>query len=148
MAQFTRIFTKLPQAISERAFNWGTDDIYVMLVYGYVPNVDHNHVSDVVAYELDSTDPLTKYVRLPITGRHTTRDDTNKRMTYFGDDVTWPVARFEADGIIIFSNTGDDTTSPIYVYLGFGEAKKSSDTPFSVKWSTAEGIFYVAGVNG
>lgn len=114
-----------------------TADLWVMLTYGYVPDIEaHNYVSAAAGFEVIGEG----YSRVKLENASLVRDTVNNRMVLTADDITWSLANFQADGAVLFINTNDDTTSPLITFLDFGSVKRSQNTPFIIQWSSAEGI--------
>lgn len=125
------------QQLTNGQLDLATADLWVMLTFGYVPSIDgDNYVSAANIFESTGDG----YTRVQLTNVTLTRDVVNNRMVLTADDITWPMANFQADGAILFVNTNDDTTSALITFLDFGTVQRSQNTPFVIQWSPAEGI--------
>jgi hypothetical protein len=125
------------EKISSGLLDLATADLWLMLTDGYVPSINtHEYVSSASSYETTGSG----YTRVQLQNVSLTRDTVNNRMVLSADDITWSLANFQADGAIIFVDTGDDTTSYMITFLDFGTTASSQNTPFVIEWSDAEGI--------
>jgi len=114
----------------------------IMLIIGYTPNVaSHNFVSDIKLYEVN--DVGTNYFRKDLSSLSISRDDVNNRIVMKGDDLRWDLASFSTDAAVIYINTGNDFTSKLVAYYGFGSIKSSSRTAFQLIWNSVQGILYL-----
>lgn len=130
------VFNIARQQMSTGELNLSAADTWVMLTDGYVPNIEtHNYVSAVNAYEVGGDG----YTRYKLENTSLTRDTINNRMVYTADNLSWMFANFEADGAVLFVNTGNDNTSSLITFLDFGGTKRSQNTPFQLIWGE-EGI--------
>ena len=125
------------QLLTSGQLDLATADLWLLLTYGYVPDIDaDNYAANSNSFEATGDG----YTRVKLTNVTLTRDAINNRMVLTADDITWPLANFQADGAVLFINTNDDTTSPQVTFLDFGTVQSSQNTPFVIQWSPAEGI--------
>ena len=126
--------------LSAGQLDLATANLWLMLSYGYVPNVSNDqYVSSVAPFEVTGD----AYTRVQLTNVSLTLDVVNNRMVLTADNITWSQANFQADGAVIFVDTGDDTTSTLVTFLDFGQAMRSNFTPFNIQWSPDEGILNI-----
>jgi len=134
------VYNIAKEKLSEGLLDLSTADLWLMLSFGYVPNAEsHNYVSAVAPYEVTGD----AYSRVKLTNVSLTRDTVNNRMVLRADDITWNLANFQADGAVIFVDTGNDATSMMITFLDFDGSKRSQHTPFIIQWSVAEGILNI-----
>ena len=125
------------QLLTSGQLDLATADLWLLLTYGYVPDIDaDNYAANSNSFEATGDG----YTRVKLTNVTLTRDAINNRMVLTADDITWPLANFQADGAVLFINTNADTTSPQVTFLDFGTVQSSQNTPFVIQWSPAEGI--------
>lgn len=134
------VYNIAKEKLSGGLLDLSTADLWLMLTFGYVPNVDgHSYVSAAAPYEVTGD----AYSRVKLTNVTLTRDTVNNRMVLRADDITWNLANFQADGAVIFVDTGNDATSMLITFLDFDGSKRSQYTPFIIQWSAAEGILNI-----
>lgn len=114
-----------------------------LLVYStYTFDRDHNVVTD-----LTNEASGTGYARKTSIGSKTwTQDDTNDRVAFDAEDLTWTSMDTGATtlgGVVLYFNTGTDSTSELICYIdtgGFPKAVQGVD--LTIQWD-ANGIFYL-----
>jgi hypothetical protein len=97
------------------------DDIQVLLIAStpYTPDADHDFIdesgaSDIVDAELSGAG----YARKSLATKTIVEDDPNNRAEYNADDLAYTGADFGTiAAVIVFKNTGVDTTSVVIAYL-------------------------------
>lgn len=100
------------------AWDSGVDsDFQVLLVgTGYTPNPDHDHVSDVIAYELSGTGYSRQ--NLALAGRVVVEDDTNDRAQLSANSVTWTgISAGTIRYAIVFKNNTNDNTRALVAWI-------------------------------
>lgn len=136
------VYNKFKDQLIRNEIDLLADDIKVMLVLDYNPEVDlHEFVSDVNSYEISGVG--YDYGGKSLTNKSLERDDVNDRVKFSADNVSWENSYLSADGIILYKNTGDYSSSSLIVYIEFDFIKESSNTSLRVEWSIHEGIFYI-----
>lgn len=140
------IYNRAKKEIADGTIDLVVDDIQVMLVTStYVPNADHDFIdaggaSDPVDAELAGTG----YTRKSLTTKAIAEDDVNDRAEYDADDVTWTAINAgTADALIVFKNTGVDTTSVLIAFIDSGFPVTTNGGDLTVQWN-AEGILQFA----
>jgi hypothetical protein len=134
------VYNIAKEKISKAQLDLSTANLWLMLSYGYVPSVDgDSYVSSVAPFEVTGD----AYTRVKLANVSLTRDTVNNRMVLKADNITWNQANFQADGAVIFVDTGDDATAMLVTFLDFGQSMRSNFTPFSIEWSSAEGILNI-----
>ncbi len=121
---------------------WGTTSVGVLLVTStYTPNADHNFVSD-ITNELSGGG----YARLTaIASQSITEDDTNDRVDYVGQKVTFPSLGAAAGTpryAIVFDRTG--ASDAARELLGWVDLTAGAPTPdgnnYEVRWNGTDGV--------
>lgn len=134
------VYNIAKEKLSEAELDLSTANLWLMLTFGYVPNVDgDSYVAVADSYEVTGDG----YSRVKLANVTLTRDTVNNRMVLRADDITWNQANFQADGAVIFVDTGNDSTSMLITFLDFEESKRSQYTSFIIQWSAAEGILNI-----
>ncbi len=120
-------------------FNFLQDDLKVILVNNYSPDIDnHENLEDVTAYEISGVGYSTGGKSLE--GKTVTRDNVNDRIVFNASATQWENSYLRATGAIIYNNTSDDKY--LVAFIDFGEAKVSNNTSLRIEWNDIEGIFY------
>jgi hypothetical protein len=134
------VFNIAKEKLSEAQLDLATANLWLMLSYGYAPNVNgDSYVSAVAPFEVTGD----AYTRVKLANVSLELDTVNNRMVLRADGITWNQANFQADGAVIFVDTGNDNTSMLITFLDFGGVMRSSFTPFSIEWGAAEGILNI-----
>lgn len=116
--------------------NLDTGPIQLLLLNSAaVFNRDDDFVSTIAANEIATTG----YTRQTLANTTITLDDTNDRVTYDADDVTWaalgpavggPVVGFA----VVFRNTGADGTSPLLINYDLVDTQ-TNGSAFTIQWN-------------
>jgi len=125
--------------VFNKEIDWDTDTIKVaLLTSSYTPDQDaHDYFDDVSANEVSGTG-------------YTAGGETlaNKTITYTGatnvmkldaDDVTWSSSTITARYAVVYEDTGTPSTSPLLLYVDFGQDFSTSGGNFTITWN-ASGI--------
>ena len=121
---------------------WGTTVVNCLLVTSsYTPNADHNFVSEVTANELSGGN----YVRKTLANEAgPTEDDTNDRITYNADDITWTALQAAAGtpayAIIYDDTAGTDATKELIAWITLTSPPTPNGGDYQVQWDAA-GLF-------
>lgn len=118
-----------------------TTTIKAMLVTGsYVPDKDlHEFIDDVTnessgtGYTAGGKEVLNRLIAI---------DNTLDLAKYDANDITWSSSTVTARGVVLYKDTGTPSTSPLIMYIDFGENKSSTDGDFSIFWHE-NGIFTI-----
>lgn len=135
-------YNKAKNLMMQNELDLVNDDIKIILVVGYTPDIDnHDFYSDVSAYETTGAGYTSGGQEL--SGRTFERDDLNDRTEFQADDVIWETSTISANGAIIYKDTGTLTTSPLVAFVDFESGKSSDGTDFKIEWSDQEGVIYL-----
>ena len=128
-----------------------TNTLAVMLLKStYTPNPDHQHISDIVAYECNATGYTGGYggaSRFTIAGTTVTEDTTLNRAVFSATDpaiwgslggVTNNTLQYIA---VVRQSGGNDTVAHVIAILDFNTTFTTTGGSFQVQWNTS-GIFY------
>lgn len=119
---------------------WGTTAVGVALVTStYVPNADHNFVSD-LTNELSGGN----YARVTTIGSQSvTEDDTNDRADVEGAKVTFTSLQAAAGTpqyAIVYDNTnGTDATRDLLCWIDLGTPATPDGNNYEIRWSGVDG---------
>lgn len=124
------------------AFDFDTDEFKVALVKsGYTPNVDTDDFwNDVSGEEVSGTGYTAGGVKL--TSLAVTYDSATNEARWDAADAEWTTSTITARYAVVYKNTGTSTTSPLVLYVDFGENKVSSAGTFKIVWN-AIGLLYI-----
>jgi hypothetical protein len=122
--------------------DFDTDEFKVALVKsGYTPNVDTDDFwNDVSAEEASGTGYTAGGKKL--TSPAVTYDSATNESRWDAADVEWPESTITARYAVVYKNTGTSSTSPLVLYVDFGENKSSSAGLFKIAWN-ALGLGYI-----
>ena len=125
------------------SYNAETATIKAMLVTsGYTANKDHDIVNDTTpgSNELNGTG----YTRKTLSTVAVAKDDTNDRVTFDADDITWSAINAgTAAACVIYIEVTDDTDSILLAHIddgGFPIVTSGAD--MTISWDSA-GVFYI-----
>jgi len=133
--------------IVDQSFDWTATAVGVLMATGtYVPNVDHNFVTD-ITNELSGGG----YARVTaIASRTITEDDANDRVALDGADITFTslgVAAGTPRYVVIYDNTnGTDGTRDLVGWIDLsGAAPVPDGNNYNVAWNAA-GLWVLSSV--
>lgn len=132
------IYNKGKSKLLKGEIDFEDDTIKCALVTSsYTPDKDTDEYFDDLTNEVSGTGYTTGGKVL--TNKSVNEDDVNDRAEFDADDITWTVATITARAAIIYKDTGVAGTSPLIVYIDFGEDYSTSGADFTVEWDS-EGI--------
>jgi len=130
------IYNAFKKNIANGTIDLDTDTVKVMLVTsGYAPDQDLHEFKSSVTNEVSGTG-YTAGGAAPA-NKAVTQDNTNNRMVFDADDVTWANSAITARGAVLYKDTGVDGTSPLIAYMDFGSDKSSNSGNFTIQWNAA-----------
>ena len=136
------VYNEFKFLLSNGQINLLTDTLKILLVNSYSVDIDnHNFVSDISAYEIIGGGYTSGGQVL--LNQAVIRNDVNNRTQLTASNLQWPTSYINANGGIIYKDTGDKTTSPLICFIDFGGQKSTNNTPFIIEWSVQEGILYI-----
>ena len=95
----------------------------------YTPDIDGHEFYSQISNEVTASTGYTAGGN-DLINRLITVDHTVDLAKWDGDDITWSASTITARGIVIYKDTGLDTTSPLICYIDFGENKVSDSGDF------------------
>jgi len=128
------IYNAFKKNIANGTIDLDTDTIKVMLVTsGYASDQDLHEFKSSVTNEAAGTGYTAGGSAL--TGKTVTQDNTNNRMVFDAEDVTWANSTVTARGAVLYKDTGVPATSPLICYIDFGSDKSSNSGNFAIQWN-------------
>lgn len=126
------IYNRAKFLLATGALDLVTNDIRVLLTTStYVPNPDHNFVSD-VTNELVGAG----YARQALAGKTVTEDDANDLAYFDADDATWlGINAGTAARIVIFKFVTNDADSPLVASLDLLPSVLTNGNDMTVVWA-------------
>lgn len=133
---YTTFATKL---LNGGAIDLDSDTIKVALLSSsYTPNQDaHDFFDDVSTYEITGTGYTAGGAAL--SNKTVTQDNTNNRVDWTADTVTWTSSSLTARYGVIYKVGGTPGASPLICLIDFGSDIVSSDSTFTLSFN-ASGI--------
>ena len=120
-----------------------TDDLKVMLLPSYTPNIDtHQNYDDVSASEHGATGGYTLGGE-SLGTKAVTTDATLDRAEFTAANTVWTTSTLSAQWAILYFDSTVDSTSTLLCYWDFGSTKSSTAADFTLQWD-AEGILQLA----
>jgi len=133
------MYNRGKKGIMDASIDLDNDTLKVLLIDNagdYIPNPDHDNVSDVVANEMSGGN----YSRQLLANVAITEDDSNDLSVMDADDVTFAsISAGTAKGAIIFKDTGNDATSPLIAWIDTNFPITTNGGDIIIQWS-ANGI--------
>lgn len=132
------VFNSAKKELFDGTIDLDTDDIGIMLVNGYTPNIDsHSKRSDVTG---EVSGPGYTAGGVSLTGKSVTQDNTDDEGVFDADDVSWPSSSIAADGAVLYKKRGGlASADELIMYIPFGSVITSTNSNFNIVWG-AEGI--------
>lgn len=142
----TLVYTGGNAAMLDGTVDWETSDIRCLMLAGSATvDVDHDFVSNVVAWELSGSG----YARVSASNRTIVADDTNNRVALKCDPVTFPSLGAGAGSpwwLVFYLHTGSDATARL---IGIVDISQGTGTPtdpdgsdFVIQFNT-DGVFWL-----
>lgn len=127
-----RWFNKGVEEVMKGTINWTSDTIRIYAYPAFTINVDtQQFLSD-----LGSQAVGTGYTPTALTNKSIARDDTNDRIAYKADNVTWSITgTFAPQILVIVKWTGNAATSPLLGYDDKGTPQSRTNENFVVEFS-------------
>jgi len=122
---------------------WETaNTIKAMLVTSsYTPDIDNHANKSDVTNEVSGNGYTAGGNE--ITNRAMVQDNANDLAKSTADNVIFSDVSITTRGAVIYKDTGDDTTSSLIAYLGFGADQTITESDFELQWNE-DGIFTIA----
>lgn len=132
------IYNSAKKELFDGTINLSSDDVGIMLVNGYTPNIDtHSKRSDVTG---EVSGPGYTSGGVSLTGQSVTQDNTDDEGVFDADDVSWPSSSIAADGAVLYKKRGGlASADELIMYIPFGSVITSTNSNFNIVWA-AEGI--------
>lgn len=121
---------------------WSSADVRCLLVKsGYTFNKDHDFVSDLTPASNEVT--VAGYARQALANESLTRDDTNDRVKFDGDDVAFGAlsAGETIAAAVLYVYNASDSAAQMVAYIDLTDTPTNGST-VTIQWH-ADGIFYV-----
>lgn len=121
--------------------DWDTDTIKVALCTStYTPDVDTHDFFNDITNEVVGTGYTAGGKTL--TASAPTYDTATNETRLDAADTEWAESTITARYAVVYKSTGTSTTSPLILYVDFGENKVSSAGLFKIVWN-AVGLGYI-----
>jgi len=112
-------------------FNEATKIKVMLTTSSYTPNQDTHDYKDDVTNEVSGTGYTAGGAELA-NGAVT---NTLNVVKLDGDDVTWSSSTITARRAVMYYNTGTASTSPLLLWIDFGQDEVSSNGNFTIQWN-------------
>lgn len=123
------------------AVNVESDTIKVMLVTSlYTFDPDSHSFKNDVTNEVIGTG-YTAGGRT-IANLAVVKDNMNDKAVINGDNVLWSTVTLTARGAVVYKDTGISSTSPLLMYIDFGQDEAVAEDEFLLNW-LADGVFQI-----
>ncbi len=136
------VVNKFKELLMEGGIDLTSDTVKVMLLTdSHTTDIDaHEYIDDVSANEVSGTGYTAGGATLA--SKTVTKDNTDDEGVFDAADITWSTSTLTARYAVVYKDTGDPATSPIFNIIDFGSNQISTAGDFTVQWGT-EGILNV-----